>query len=233
MNTQEAILTLCDLFGQAPLKALLLSNSFFTDPGALKCHHDYVGGLADHSFGVFCRVRAFASDQYSPKTLFRIAMCHDLGKTGTYTKAIKNQKRVGPDGFAVVNEYGKFIWDEVEVFEHAPPAAPVLGHADASIIRALRAGVDLNDEELMAIRWHMGAYVNHTGEDHLRMNRAIQVCPLVALFQVADVLDANIPQTNDERQAAFRDIEGAGFLAAWKSEAKPRPSPPNAMETPF
>jgi|GEM_PF-3594176 len=233
MTTRDAILRLCDLFDQPTLKALLCAETFFTDPGAIRYHHDYVGGLADHSFGVWCRLMDLATSQYDPKTLFRVAMIHDLGKVGTYISAVKNQKRVGADGRAVLDRFGKFIWDEVSAFDHSPHPAPVLGPRGLSIFRALAAGIQMSNDELMVVRWHMGAYDDNAGEAMLRMKRAIELCPLVAIMQAADVLDANIPQGNEDREVMFRNIEGADFLKRFQPKAEVRPTALDNQDLPF
>ena len=196
MKLQEKILELCDLFGQSELKALLQSSTFFTDPGSIKRHHSFAGGLALHSFGVFYHILRIDPDWVSPISLFKVAMIHDLSKVGTYVAAKKSQKKTDANGDPVTYTDGrgvqKFEWIDVDCFEHKSHTAPVMGHADTSIFLAMMAGVPMTDDEIMSIRWHMGR-ADTAGEDSLRISRAVELCRLVPLIQTADMIDSYQP----------------------------------------
>lgn len=200
MTTRERILNLCDKFDQPELKQLLCYyDAFFTDPASCKYHHDYEGGLADHSLGVFVQLTQLTAGFNTPPeivpALFRIAMCHDLCKVGTYQRVSKSEKVKNPDGSFATNDYGKPVWRDVIGYDKADFQSPVLGHADSSIRIATRGGVELDDLELMCIRWHMGAYGTTDSEERARMSQAIQYHPLVAIVQCADLLDSIHPMT--------------------------------------
>lgn len=203
------ILELCAMFHLGALADLLQEGTFFTDPGSCRRHHAFSGGLALHSFGVFVHLVRMAPDR-RPERLFKIAMCHDLAKVGTYAPSFKNEQRKGPDGKPIVvgfdrNGKEKYDWDRVPIFEHVPYSAPVLGHADSSIIRALRGDIKLDDAELMAIRWHMGR-ADAGGEDAMRIDRAAELEPLVDLTAAADLLDSHRPIVPAELNNVIADL---------------------------
>lgn len=206
MTTREMIQKLCELYHMEHTWAVL-NNSlapFLSDPASCQYHHAYPGGLADHSIGVFFRLVRTASDgiQDNP-SLFKIAIVHDFCKIGTYTQTMKSQKVKGKDGKFLLNSYGKPVWEDVEGYEKAPFPSPVMGHGDSSVLIALRHGIELTDSEIMCVRWHMGAYDTHEGEDSYRMSQAIEMVPLIGLVQAADLMDAKCPQSEIDRDNSF------------------------------
>ncbi len=85
------------------------------------------------------------------------------------------------------------MWEEVEEYEVNYAGLPV-GHGEKSVIRLLRMGLDLEDEEILAIRWHMGAWA--VDSDSVEMDKsyrqAIASTPLVSLIHTADTLSSQI-----------------------------------------
>ena len=62
-----------------------------------------------------------------------------------------------------------------------------IGHGEKSVIMLLRLGLDLSEEEMLAIRWHMGEHSVAQTELHDLMD-ANEKYPLVQLLQTADRL---------------------------------------------
>ena len=73
------------------------------------------------------------------------ALLHDVCKADIYKKVTKK----------VRNEIG--VWEAQEAYNIDYSDFP-LGHGEKSVIMLLRSGLDLNDDEIMAIRWHMGSW---------------------------------------------------------------------------
>jgi hypothetical protein len=201
---------MCQGLGETEVWRLLTEEkpTFFTDPASCKYHHAQVGGLVEHSLGVFFNLVEWVSPKNleDVRKLFRIAILHDVCKAGTYTVEMKSQKVKDADGNFVTGYNGKPMWEDVKGFGKKPFESPVLGHADASIIAALRAGITLTDDEIMCIRWHMGAYETQDSEGRARMADAIRLCPLVAITQTADVIDAQKPMELREIEARFNEL---------------------------
>ena len=80
-----------------------------------------------------------------------------------------------------------------------------MGHGEKSVILLLCSGLDLSDEEMLAIRWHMGAWgINmNSYEDERCYDTARALYPLVSIIQTADGLAAAILERTAE------DIENA------------------------
>ena len=67
-----------------------LTAAFCSCPGAISVHHAYLGGLLEHTLGVFTLCRQFA-DHYPEldrKVLLAGALFHDLGKIREYAYAV-------------------------------------------------------------------------------------------------------------------------------------------------
>ena len=99
-------------------------------------------------------------------------------KTDFY-KRVKRKKR---------NEIG--IYEEVEVYEIHDENFPV-GHGEKSVIMLLRSGLDLHDDEIYAIRWHMGPW-NLSRDDEKFYRQAGKRSALQSLIHVADTLASAI-----------------------------------------
>jgi hypothetical protein len=168
----------------------LEDNGFFEAPASTKYHGSYPGGLAEHSNHVFSRLLKLIQDentspemtpQYSLETLAIVALLHDVCKMDAYKIEKKNQKQ--PDG----------QWKEVDQYTYTN-AFPV-GHGEKSCIQILRY-MPLTDEEIMAIRWHMGAFdYSFKGGDY-GMNNAFNSCKLAAMLHIADMMATHL----DERE---------------------------------
>ena len=170
---------------------------FFDAPASTKFHLNYDGGLCEHSLNV-CKVglmlreemikMAPESESYLPKDSVIIAtLLHDVCKADIYKKVMKKQK----------NQYG--VWEEVPGFEVDYSNFP-MGHGEKSVIRLLLSGLELTDDEMLAIRWHMTAWdlPFQSPEQKGNLNTARDICPLCSLVQSADTLASNIIERKEE-----------------------------------
>jgi hypothetical protein len=69
-----------------------------------------------------------------------------------------------------------------------------MGHGEKSVIVVLLSGLELSDAEMLAIRWHMGAWgINQNSlEDCKSYDVARKLYPLVSIVQTGDSLAAAI-----------------------------------------
>lgn len=181
--TEKIIENLSEELGEKKVYDLLKSTTFFADPGSSKFHHCYRGGLARHSLSVyfnFLRLcRAYEIDD--KKFAFRISMMHDLCKIGTYQPA------------------------HLGGYEKKEFPGPVLGHGDSSIFIAIKYGIDLSDEEMACIKWHLGCYSEHY-EDKNRYEQVKNKYIRLSLFQQADYLDSRFPDLTRVDLAEYEKI---------------------------
>jgi len=114
-------------------------NDFYNYPAASKIHHNYIGGLATHTYGMINLAKAICDLYPSVSRDYLLAgvIIHDLGKIEEFTSP-------------VVTEYST--------------SGKLLGHISIVDARLLQIGVELkleDSEELMLLR-HMA--LSHHGQ---------------------------------------------------------------------
>lgn len=131
-------------------KNYLFYEGFFRAPASTKYHGAYDGGLFDHSFAVanfLAELTTKNNLQWErPESPFIVGMFHDLCKIDSYRHPVYGETLSGE------KLYDNSIW------EHNPDT-PLKGHGDKSII-LLSQFMTLTEEEIMCIRYHMGAFVD-------------------------------------------------------------------------
>ncbi|MCM0758076.1 HD domain-containing protein [Sporomusa sphaeroides DSM 2875] len=165
----------------------LAQTDFFTAPASSKYHGAKDGGLLEHSLEVDKNLETVC-DSFGLKieTASRhiTALLHDVCKINFYKKVIKSQK----DGYL---PNGKINWIDVEGYEIEDQFP--LGHGEKSVI-ILQRYIWLFDEEIMAIRWHMGGFdelaKGYVGG--LQLAAAMQKYPLITALHAADMIANNI-----------------------------------------
>lgn len=164
---------------------------FFEAPASSKNHFNFEGGLVEHSLNVY-KIAIMLKEQmtkFRPDIVSRIsddsiaiaALLHDVCKADIYKKVVKKVK----------NEIG--VWEPQESYNIDYSNFP-LGHGEKSVIMLLRSGLDLSDDEIIAIRWHMGGWdLPFQSSEMVTSNKkAKDVCPLLTLIHTADTLAAGI-----------------------------------------
>ena len=148
----------------------LYANKFFEQPASTKYHGSYECGLFEHSLDM-----AVVLDDLTHKLDLRwdkpsspliIGMFHDICKIDNYIKIENNG--------AISYEYNK---DTL-----------LKGHGDKSI-QILSQFMQLTEEEVLCIRYHMGAYET---EDWNFFDRAIKKYPNVLFTHTADMIASKI-----------------------------------------
>ena len=171
MNEQERLYAFNTFMAAAQLPSdfvdWLEEEGFFRAPASTTWHGAYEGGLFDHSFAV-AETLLFIT-QKMERTWCRtvspliVGMFHDLCKIDSYRKT----------------EVG-IIWnDKTQLFT---------GHGDKSVMLLLR-GIHLTEEEILCIRYHMGAYETADWEYY---GRAIKVYPNVLWTHTADMYASKV-----------------------------------------
>lgn len=169
----------------------LETYGFFEAPASVRNHYNYPGGLLAHSLNVYdmamtlregiIKMRPEMEKSLPVNSIILSSLLHDTCKSNIYRRVTRKRR----------NEIG--IWEDVEEYEVNYSALPI-GHGEKSIVMLLRMGLDLEDDEIMAIRWHMGAWdVDRTSvEQDKNYREAQRRSPLVALLHSADTLAAQI-----------------------------------------
>lgn len=164
---------------------------FFTAPASVNHHLNSDGGLLIHSLntckaGLKLREMVIAMNpdlEYKLKkdSVIIATLLHDVCKADIYSPTIK--KRKGENG----------LWQEVETYDINYSNFP-MGHGEKSAMLALMSGIEIYDDELLAIRWHMAAW--DLPMQSIELTRCINVArdehPLCSLVNLADGIAANL-----------------------------------------
>lgn len=161
----------CELVGEHIPKEIILKlqeDGFFIKPASIHHHGQYDGALFDHSYEVTKALvemtEKLGLEWELERSPYVVGMFHDLCKLDNYIRS------------------------DSESWEYNN-ATLLPGHGEKSAIMALRL-MELTDEELYCIRWHMGAFDDK--ENWNSYGRACTMYPNVLYTHTADMVAARI-----------------------------------------
>ncbi len=163
----------------SPIMTFLDDSDFWEAPASTKYHEAYEGGLVQHSLKVYEHLSMLNYNNFlgfDDESIAKTALFHDLCKVNFYRKARKNKKM----------EDGRWITVEAyEVNDELP-----LGHGEKSLFLLVHHGVELTQEEALAIRWHMGAWDQSTRDfgASQALTGAMNQSKLVTALHIADMM---------------------------------------------
>lgn len=149
----------------------LVANGFFHAPASTKYHGNHEGGLLEQSYMVAKALVGMSEREglawSNPRSPWVVGMFHDLCKIDQY--------RPFMDGESVGWEYN--------------PDTLLKGHGDKSVM-LLSQFYTLTEEEIMCIRYHMGAFTPK--EEWNDYTRAVNHYPNVLWTHQADMLASHV-----------------------------------------
>lgn len=158
----------------------LMAYGFFTAPASTKYHGNYEGGLLEHSYMVTKFLLTLTQDNHliwrKARSPFIVGMFHDLCKIDQYRH---------PASDLVVD--GMLLPDPSK-WEYNPDTL-LKGHGDKSVM-LLSQFYTLTDEEIMCIRYHMGAFTDKSEWNDY--TRAVRNYPNVLWTHQADMLASHV-----------------------------------------
>lgn len=170
---------------------------FFTAPASAGHHLNVEGGLVQHSLNT-CKAALAVWEAMKPldpsletevkrNSVIIASLLHDVCKSDIYKRTTKKRK----------NAIGQ--WEDAEGYKVSYKSFP-MGHGEKSVILLLCSGMVLNDDEMLAIRWHMGPWgLNmNSFEDERCYDASRKLYPLVTIIQTADGLAASIMERSSE-----------------------------------
>lgn len=171
---------------------------FFTAPASAGHHLNVEGGLVVHSLNT-CKAalaiwESMKALEPSLETEVKrdhviiASLLHDVCKSDIYKRSVKKRK----------NAIG--LWVDSEGYKVSYKNFP-MGHGEKSLIMLLNnTGIYLYDDEMLAIRWHMGAWgLNQNSfEDVRSFDAAQKLYPLVPIVHAADCMAANVMERTGE-----------------------------------
>ena len=162
----------------------LEEQGFFTAPASAGHHLNVEGGLVKHSLNT---CKAALAIEVKRESIIIASLLHDVCKSDIYKRSVKKRK----------NALGQ--WEDTEGYKVTYKNFP-MGHGEKSLVMILLGGIDLYDDEMLAIRWHMGAWgLNQNSfEDVRSFDTAQKLYPLVPIIHAADGMAANVMERTGE-----------------------------------
>lgn len=170
-----------DVFGaehrNTKLENWLVSHGFFDAPASTKYHGAYPGGLYRHSACMTDWLQDITNRMgykwQRPESPFIVGMFHDLCKCDQYREVVQ----LGGQEVQPAYEYNDKLL--------------LRGHGEKSVM-LLAQFMTLTEEEVLAIRYHMGAYEK---DDWAGFDLAIRAYPAVMWTHTADMMASKVDGT--------------------------------------
>ena len=187
----EALLTETGRRGVGNILKELSAVGFHDAPASTRFHGAYPGGLLEHSLKVYdeamlirdaqLRLKPDVASRLPSDSIAIVALLHDVCKADVYSPMQKRKK----------NAAG--VWESYNGYGVDYSRFP-LGHGEKSVIRLLRWGLEMKDDEIIAIRWHMSGFdlAFQSPETLNNYGAASDKCPLLAVLRAADGLASHI-----------------------------------------
>ena len=160
------------------------NTDFYEAPSSATYHSNYECGLLDHTLLVYILAMKYRdivvemkpelADNIPEHSIALCALLHDICKTNFYKKTVKYKKN-DKNQWETYNGY---------VIEDTFP----IGHGEKSVIMLQNIGLKLSIEEMLTIRYHMGAWDGAMLTNDLKYayNKALEDCPMINVLQSAD-----------------------------------------------
>lgn len=143
-------------------------NRFMLAPASTKYHGNHSGGLFEHSMAVADILQLLTDLNHLSwqrnRSPLLVGFFHDLCKVDKYKES-----------------YDNYIYND--------EAFPFGGHGSLSALRAQQVFPDLTEEELLCIRFHMGAYETQDWNDY---GKTIGAYPNILWTHQADMIASKI-----------------------------------------
>lgn len=156
-------------------------SDFFIAPASTKYHLSKEGGLLEHSLNVYENLLdeiSIQSKNFNKDSLIIVSLLHDICKANYYLLSEKNVKKN--------NEWVKESYYTID--DQHP-----LGHGEKSVI-IIQKYIKLTEEEIIAIRWHMGGYESKDNYNYL--SKAFSKYPLAVILHIADLKSTYLSENN-------------------------------------
>ena len=162
----------------------LRTTDFYVAPSSASYHSNYQGGLLDHSLLVYSLAFKYREglvammpeleEKIPEDSLIISTLLHDICKTCFYKQVMKYRKDEN-------NQWQSYLGYEID------DSFPI-GHGEKSVIMLQDLGLQMTPEEMLTIRYHMGAWDGAmlTNDVKFSYNTAMNKYPMMVLVQSAD-----------------------------------------------
>lgn len=166
-----------------PFMDWLADHGFFSAPASTKYHGAREGGLYEHSKAVALSLQELTERNnllwMRPESPLIVGWFHDLCKIDQYTEIVDCPGEIMMGTDAPVGYQSHYEFNE---------QTPIKGHGEKSIIY-LAQFVPLTFEEIMCIRYHMGAFYSTEMNDY---SKAVEQYQNVLWTHTADMIASKV-----------------------------------------
>jgi len=170
--------------------AALETLGFFEAPASTRFHGNAPGGLLTHSLAVYDQaislreMEIIKKPEVEPRlpveSVVIASLLHDVCKADVYKEVEKFRKDKNNQ------------WEKYKTYGVDYSGFP-LGHGEKSVIRLLQIGLEMTEDEILAIRWHMQGFdLSDSPEAKGSYSAACAKAPLLSLIMAADMLASHI-----------------------------------------
>jgi len=162
----------------------LRTTDFYVAPSSASYHSNYQGGLLDHSLLVYSLAFKYREgliammpeleEKIPEDSLIISTLLHDICKNCFYKQDMKYLKDYN-------NQWQSYLGYEID------DSFPI-GHGEKSVIMLQDLGLQMTPEEMLTIRYHMGAWDGAmlTNDVKFSYSAAMNKYPMMVLVQSAD-----------------------------------------------
>lgn len=161
--------------------------NFFVAPASINHHGNHDGGLYEHcnevTFQLLYLTKRLDLTWSRPESPYIVGMFHDLCKCDNYKKS--RSRRPNTISMGLGNDDSLYE----EKWEYNKDIL-IPGHGEKSVIMAQSIYGYLTEEEIMCIRWHMGAFDDKANWQYY--SGAVAKYPNVLFTHTADMIASQI-----------------------------------------
>ena len=159
------------------------TTDFFTAPASTKYHLSKEGGLLEHSLNVYDELLkevVVEGLNINNSSLVIVSLLHDLCKANYYSVSERNVKKDN-----------KWVKEPYYTVNDLFP----MGHGEKSVI-IIQKYIELTNEEIAAIRWHMGGY--ESKENYSYLSKTFSEYPLALMLHIADLKSTYLKEKDSD-----------------------------------
>jgi len=159
------------------------TTDFFTAPASTKYHLSKEGGLLEHSLNVYDELLkevVVEGLDINNSSLVIVSLLHDLCKANYYSVSERN-----------VKQDNKWVKEPYYTVNDLFP----MGHGEKSVI-IIQKYIELTNEEIAAIRWHMGGY--ESKENYSYLSKTFSEYPLALMLHIADLKSTYLKEKDND-----------------------------------
>lgn len=198
VRQREEIISLFEKVSKVDVTKLLRyldSSGFYYRPSSPNRHHNFPGGLAEHSLGVFRIVEEWnkmTPDERRNSELYKFILSDKLVNCDIFTETMNPDEMVIASICHDLCKAKHYYFDGRRIDKHHSDPLPKPDHSPLSVERLKKNGISTSNcsELLLAVRAHMRLFSNPYNKEEIEFQQEGKKSMLAIAVWAADKLDA-------------------------------------------